>query len=178
LGQDRSIIYSVGSVVSSSETGLALVRFSVDQGINWSILAGSEYSAYSEGNWLYNQFLGFAAETGGGLYVCGQLYNQSGQSGMPESGWIVREFHPNGVWGTTEIFRPGFGPCDTVPTSAGSTKARAIGFFGTDGVIVVGQLRGLYNNFWTVRRSTDQGATWATVDSLQTIDGWSGWLSG
>jgi hypothetical protein len=45
--------------------------------------------------------------------------------------------------------------------------ARAIGFHSTAGIFVVGRMGDSQRDVWTVRRSTDGGVTWATVDSFQ-----------
>jgi hypothetical protein len=68
----------------------------------------------------------------------------------------------------------------TIDAAAGTTGqslpafATAIAFHPTAGIFVVGQLWNKYGIIWTIRRSTDGGATWATVDSYQPAPYYSG----
>jgi hypothetical protein len=120
----------------------------------------------------YSACLALKVAPWGDMYAAGlttALAEYQGSVYWASPSWVVRK-RPAGGSGFTTV--------DTVPTSAGITWADGIGFFGNAGVIVVGQLRGMYYSFWTVRRSTDNGATWATADYLGTADGWTGWLGG
>jgi hypothetical protein len=130
---------------SATVSGKAFVWFSLDHGTNWTV------SDPWAGQTQTNAFLAMDLAVGnsGVVYVCGQVF--------ASSRWVVRKGQPtpSGIsWSTVDNFPASSGQ----PQSAYVRPATAPG--SADEVFVAGIAGGL----WTVRRSTDGGAIWVTVD--------------
>jgi hypothetical protein len=92
----------------------------------------------------------------GSILIVGFLTDSSGQR------WIVRRStNSGGSWS----------PVDSYQAKAGyPARAEAIAIASSGAVYVAGMVQGFqkgnYTLLWTVRRSTDGGATWSLVDSF------------
>jgi hypothetical protein len=130
---------------SATVSGRAFLWQSLDSGPTWTEI---DPWAGQSGTFLS---LDVAAGNNGSIYLCGYLYG-GGK-------WIVRRgdrTHGGINWTTVDSFAgtQAESICVRPPTLAGQP----------DEVLVSGFAGGL----WTIRRSADGGATWATVDSYST----------
>jgi hypothetical protein len=127
------------------------VRRSTDSGATWSTV--DDVAPFS-GSW-FNQANAIAADAAGNVYVAGYLNTGSGSGA-----WIVRKSASSGNFTTVDSF----------PCSGGIIGAAAIYVHPTAGIFVAGQadlvVKGVTIRAWIVRRSTNAGATWSTVDTF------------
>ena len=126
---------------------------------------------------------------GGENWVEDEIYQENGQEWDKAACFDIKG-HPNGdvyavggsvttgfSWevrkksaGATSVFTR----VDKVGPRSMATYAHAVAFNGTD-ILVVGRVDSGSGGLWTVRRSIDNGVTWATVDTF--ADGKGAWLS-
>ena len=129
-----------------------LVRRSTDGGVTWSLVEDFFPGGFE------TQPSGITADAAGNVYVAGTVDN--GTSAPLR--WTVRK----GVGGTS------FSTVDTFSTT-GPSQAQGIYAHPTAGIFAVGSatIPGTksfwYTTAWVVRRSTDAGSTWSTVDTFQ-----------
>ena len=127
------------------------VRRSSNGGVAWSTV--DDVAPFS-GSW-FNQANAVAADAAGDVYVAGYL-NTTSTTGA----WIVRK----------SVGGANFTTVDSLPSNSGIFGATAIFVHPTAGIFVAGQadvvVKGLTVRAWIVRRSTNAGATWQTVDTF------------
>lgn len=146
--------YVMGLASDDSNVYHWLVRKSTDGGATWSTVddynAASGKDASAEGG---------AFDQSGALYVTGNATN-----GSDISRWTVRKTLDGGAtWLLSDEYTK-----DGVNSSIASSAA--VDYENT--VIVAGYARnGSSVPVWTIRKSTDGGSTWATVDEYSLSDG-------
>src|SRR5439155_3450693 len=129
-----------------------LVRRSTDGGATWSLV-----DDFFPGGFLTEPF-GLTADAAGNIYVAGVVDPGTGSPMI----WTVRK----GVGGTS------FSTVDSFSVN-GSSQAQGIYAHPTAGIFAVGAAtvpgtKGYFHTVaWVVRRSTNGGATWSTVDTFQ-----------
>src|SRR6185503_6180660 len=138
-----------GENPTSPNNFAAVIRKSSDGGNTWSVVDFFDNGAGSAPEWW--EYYGITCDAAGILYAVGDDF---------ESGtWLVRRSLDGGLtWQTVDLF-PG--------------EARAV-TTDTDGnVYVAGQnvganvyLPGNNGRSWIIRKSTDGGASWSTVDTF------------
>ena len=152
-------VYAVGEYYDNA--GLLpnhwLVRRSTDGGITWSTT-----DDYQDGGWTTRPFA-VASDSAGNIYVAG--YSDSGTT----ENWIVRKGNGGNNFTTVDS-----------GSASGTRAALAVFVHPTAGIFVAGNgpiatstdKRGRVTTTygWLVRRSTDGGATWSTVDTLSGAD--------
>lgn len=156
---DAGNVYAVGDGMtvnnSKGQSGYWIVRKSSDQGMTWSTV---DQFALPGGTYSLGIARGFGKDTLGNIYVVGMA--QVTQNGANSSYWIVRKSSDRGsTWTTVDNFHYGL--------SFGS-EARAV-ICTPSGIFVSGggqkpYLKSGALDRWLVRRSTNGGATWTTVD--------------
>lgn len=134
---------------STTGTKVWVVRESVDGGVTWDTVDAFSQGATAKpscGDIKVNPYTGdvFAVGVGNTGSAAGFL-------------WAVRKRTANAAAFTT-VDMVGAPPIN---------EARAVGFHPTAGVFVVGRMGDSTKYRWTVRRSTDRGVSWTTVDSFQ-----------
>jgi hypothetical protein len=145
-------IYVAGQAYGNDPTNHWIVRRSTDGGSSWALV--DDFGPGSSAAQPY----GVTADAAGNVYVIGMANHAS----LNDFVWTVRR----GLGGTS------FTTVDTFGGNAGS-QAQAIYADPTAGIFAVGSAnvpgtKGYkYTTAWIVRRSTDRGATWSTVDSFQ-----------
>jgi hypothetical protein len=157
-GINKLVVDSAGRLYAAGLFGGVWTTFrSEDHGVTWSVI-----DSFSTGANSYPEVRGIATDANGNVYVAGSAI----PSRSPRQ-WLVRKgvpnlSAPNGIsWTTIDVFTPGknYGAfACAVATRAASAGPAEIYVGGTAGSS--GGVR------WTVRRSTDGGATWATIDSF------------
>ena len=126
---------------------------------------------------------------GGENWVEDEIYQENGQEWDKAACYDIKG-HPNGdVYAVGSYVTTGFSwvvrkksagatslftRVDKVGPKSFATQAHAVAFNGND-VLVVGRVDSGSGGLWTVRRSIDNGVTWATVDTF--ADGKGAWLS-
>jgi hypothetical protein len=149
----------VQGAASYSGPGMWTVRQGTDGGTNWTTV--DDYTFVGSGSYCYPNAV--AADAAGNIFVAGGVsYTNSTQA------WTVRKGIGGTNWFTVDTFPP-----------AGSGWAQAIFAHPTAGVFAVGKrsITLIRNNKqstsqdWIVRRSVDDGVTWATVDAFQLASG-------
>jgi hypothetical protein len=149
IGTDptRSILYTAGSA-DANGVHVAVLRTSEDGGQTWRLL-----DEFAPPNWPYAHFRAFGSAPSGGLFTAGEVWD-------PVSGtknWVVRRSTDQGAtWRTVDMFDEG----TVSKPSCGDIKVTASGEIYAAGVA------GSNSPTWVVRKSADNGATWATVDSF------------
>ena len=149
-------LFAVGAAADNFSSRATIdwtVRRSTDGGATWTVQdlvhsgVGGKAKCYA-----------VRAAPWGEIYAAGQTGTNQGAGGWM---WLVRKSSDGGAtWRTVDSL-----------WDHASKQARAIGFGPTGSVFVAGWLGASFSNIgslWTVRRSTDRGATWTTVDSYQT----------
>jgi hypothetical protein len=148
-------LYAAGTYSDASDPNLTdhwIVRRSTAGGGGWTTVDDIAAS----GTW-YSQANSIATDAAGNVYLAGLV---------SDSAWIIRK----GIGGTN------FVTIDSVPSSSGNAiGASAILVHPTLGVFAAGQanvtVKGTSVAAWVVRRSTDGGRTWQTVDTVYTNQG-------
>ncbi len=158
IGTDPSgsILYSVGGATDTDGVRTGVARVSTDSGQSWSIVDG-----FKPAGWAWTQYRGFGSAANGALFTAGELWD-----GVPNIGtknWIVRRSIDGGVtWTTQDVFDDGAGG----KPSCGDIKAAPSGAIYAAGVTAA---QGGANGWsWLVRKSSDGGASWTTVDQVVT----------
>jgi hypothetical protein len=155
IASDRAgTLYAVGTYSDESDPNLTdhwVVRRRGAGGAGWTTVDDIAAS----GTW-YNQANSAAADAAGNVYLAGLLSN---------SAWTIRK----GVGGTN------FATIDSVPSNGNAIGASSILVHPTAGVFAAGQanviVKGTSVAAWLVRRSTDGGTTWQTVDTIYSSQG-------
>jgi tetratricopeptide (TPR) repeat protein len=133
------------------------VRRSTDGGATWTV-----QDLVDSGSGGKAKCFAVQVAPWGEIYAAGQTSTNQGAGGWV---WLVRKSSDGGAtWRTVD--------------SSWDQQARqawAIAFAGTDTVYVAGNMSGTFGTkngeVWVVRRSSDRGATWATVDTFQEAPG-------
>jgi hypothetical protein len=142
----------VAGTISDGASTHAYVERTADDGATWPSIDDFRDT--------FNQHFvakGLARTSSGVLYAAG--------SGGGQSAWIVRKSTDGGTsWTTVDSWSP---------SATGSASANAIGVTPSGAIFAVGQRVPIFNSdeYWVVRRSTDGGATWSTVDDFQLTTG-------
>lgn len=149
------ILYAGGGM-SDGTAGHWIVRQSHDGGSAWTT---SDNFQYAPGK--ASACTDLAADGQGTVYAVGRVTKANGATG----GWAVRKSENGGAWATVDIQ-------DGTTSGAGSyLGALAVATHPNGSVFVVGALLQKGEAVWTVRRSTNRGATWTTVDATSPKQG-------
>lgn len=130
-----------------------IVRRSTDSGLTWSTV-----DDFVPGGILV-QANAIAVDSAGNVYVAGDA---GYANAIGNNYWTVRK----GIGGTN------FTTMESLATGDSANTAQAILVHPTAGIFVAGEFPVIVNKFggtaleWTVRRSTNGGAGWATVDTF------------
>lgn len=131
-----------------------IIRESFDAGATWSPADDPAPFANDTGGSCAD----IKVHPSGDVYACGIA---------PDLGWVVRKRPAGGAFST--VF-----PQSPSALEAGG-QAYQVGFHPNGDVFVVGcVVDSAGSSTWTVRRSSDQGETWDTVDSFRSAE----WTSG
>ena len=151
-------LYTAGQAYDAANVRHAVVMRSSNQGVTWATI---EDFNYRPGTNTY--FLSFAVDPAQNLYAVG-VANLAPLSGAPDH-WIVRKSADHGAtWITADDFVPDTGASD------GRNTASGVAVDGAGNVYVVGMVHQRVGKssypyeFWVVRKSSNAGATWTTVD--------------
>ena len=151
-------LYTAGQAYDAANIRHAVVMRSSDQGATWATI---EDFNYRPGTNTY--FLSFAVDPAQNLYAVG-VANLAPLSGAPDH-WIVRKSADHGAtWTTADDFVPDIGASD------GRNTASGVAVDAAGNVYVVGMVHQRVGKssypyeFWVVRKSSNAGATWTTVD--------------
>jgi hypothetical protein len=133
-----------------------LVRRSSDLGFNWTTVDSPAVGAMGS----YPSAGDVKVAASGEVYAAGA---QAGGSSPFQ--WVVRKSSlagDPGSWASVDVLG-----------TIGASEARSIAFNAAGTVFVAGRVANAQNGSatWTVRRSQNQGATWATVDAYQETAG-------
>jgi hypothetical protein len=142
-------VYTVGTGRASATDGRWVVRKSTDGGNTFATVMTYRYSASG------NEAMAVAVDTRDNVYVAGRGVDSKGFYR-----WIVCKSSDGGAtWRVVDDHTLGR---DTWPSGICASASGAI--------YVVGQgsqwVKGGNDTYWLVRRSTDAGATWTTVDKF------------
>jgi len=147
-------LYAAGTYSDAADPNITdhwFVRRSADGGATW--LTVDDVAPFS-GSW-FNQANAIAADGAGNVYVVGYM-NTISTGGA----WIVRKSAGGASFSTV----------DSLPSNGGIIGATAVFVHPTAGIFVAGQadvvIKGVTVRAWIVRRSTNAGATWSTVDTF------------
>ena len=147
-------VFAVGRGVDSTNTAHWIVRRSADAGTTWTTVDDFQYAP---GRLSWAQAV--TVDAAGAVFVAGYC-REAGPSLRDR--WIVRKSADAGAtWTTVESFVYG---------SGNRTQAHDV-VVGASGVYVVGLGTTNRGERWLVRRSTDGGATWGTLDDFQLAAG-------
>ncbi len=151
-------IYAAGWGQDSSQAFHGLVMRSGDQGANWATVLDFNYLPSFD----TSAFTALAFDSAQNLYAAGVAEDQNGTN---NSHWLVVKSPDYGTtWATVmdvnfpsyadpqPIITPVIGPAYIAGDSSGNVFA------------VLGNIQDR-GNYWVVRRSTDAGAHWTTVDT-------------
>lgn len=145
-----------GGGISDGTAGHWIVRRSDDIGSNWQTVDDFQYAPGKA-----SACTDLAADGRGVVYAVGRATQANGATGT----WIVRKSVNGGDWNTVDL-QPG------VNSGAGAyLGAMAVAVHPNGSVFVVGAQLRHGQSVWTVRRSTNQGATWTTVDATSPKEG-------
>ncbi len=153
FGDNSGNVFAIGNGSDGANTHW-IVRRSADQGATWTtvdnymLAAGKDAHPYT-----------INMDSLGNLYACGYAL------GTPAGAhWIVRKSTDAGLsWNTVDDFQY-LSPNDSVPTTL---TGDSLG-----NMFVSGSGRVTDQTFhWLTRKSTDQGATWSTVDDFNYVAG-------
>ncbi len=145
-------LYVAGRYYGGTASTDKIVRRSADGGATWTTVDDFQSNNYYEFPLAAG---GITADAGGNVYVT-----------EPFSAWVVRK----GAGGTN------FTTVDSLSTGGGITGVEGVFAHPTAGVFSVGSAYVVVKNrstvAWLVRRSTNGGATWTTVDAYQASSGY------
>jgi hypothetical protein len=131
-----------------------IVRRSTDGGATWTTVDAFDQGFDFSGNTYPT---GISVDPAGNVYVAGQSYVPGDSAGTVRSVWTIRQ----GIGGSS------FSTVDAVADG----EVNGLLVHPTAGIFAVGQINvvinGTLTTAWGVRRSTDGGATWSTVESFQ-----------
>jgi hypothetical protein len=151
-------LYTAGWAYDAANIRHALVMCSSDQGATWATIQDFNYRPGTN-----TYFLSFAVDPAQNLYAIG-VATMASLSGNPDH-WIVRKSADHGAtWTTADDFVPDSGVGD------GRNVASGVAVDAAGNVYVVGMIhkrvgKSSYSyEFWVVRKSSNAGATWTTVD--------------
>jgi len=138
---------------SSSYDGLVLRTDTT--GTTWQF---SDDTNPSRSLYQNSMVFGVGVDSSGNAYSVGYLTPACSKISCPASYWVVRKSSDGGIsWSTVESFQ-----------YASGQGATAYGF-GADGsgnIFVAGTASDKTGNHWVVRKSSNAGQSWATVDVL------------
>ena len=142
----KGVLYSAGSLGPFGNSDW-YVRKSSDHGVTWQ-----KVDRYKLAPGRNATVMGIAVDSQDRVFVTGYA-----QGSDRYSRWVVRRSIDNGTtWSTVDNYQMG-----ARRTARGYNIAA-----GAPGLFVVGMARDTSNvTLWTVRKSTDGGTTWTTVDS-------------
>lgn len=148
IANDGATLYVAGSGIDSSNNTHWLVRKSTDAGATWSTV-----SDYYLANTKTSIAMGIAV-VGSSIYVVG-----SGVDSSNYTHWIVRKSTDSGAtWATVDDFNY---------TATKESIARSVVADSNGNIFVAGySIVSGTSTKWTVRKSSDAGATWTTVDAF------------
>ena len=131
-----------------------VVRRSTDGGLTWTAADDFDMGGFSG---AFDPPTGITADLAGNVYVCGV----SAVAG--KLSWTIRKGTGGTSFSTVDIF--------TMPNS----RPEAIFAHPTAGIFTVGYgdiiIKGKASRAWVMRRSTDSGANWQTIDTFQLSSG-------
>ncbi len=155
-------LYVIGTAYNGGDyTNHWLVRRSGDHGLTWSTV--DDFVTVGAGAFLV-QPTGVAADAAGNVYVAGGAVYANPSD---RSYWTVRK----GIGGTN------FTMVDSFPT-VNYDQAQAVFVHPTAGIFAAGEAPVATNKFgnvssgWVVRRSTNAGASWTTIDTFVLLSGY------
>ena len=147
-------LYTAGWADDAANIQHALVMRSSDQGVTWATIEDFNYRPGTN-----TCFYGFGVDPAQNLYAVGLATMGSLDH------WIVRKSADHGAtWTTADDFVPDSGVSD------GRNWASGVAVDGAGNVYVVGMAHQRVGKssypyqFWVVRKSSNAGATWTTVD--------------
>ncbi len=155
ITQDSAgVLYASGAAADGTGMFHWIVRKSADSGTTWTTVddfnAVSDKDAFAEGG---------VSDSSGALYIVGNAMNSTFNSR-----WTVRKTVDGGTtWTTSDDY-----------SKESDKNAAASGIavdHGTSIVAVGNATTSASVQMWTIRRSTDNGATWSTVDEFTLADG-------
>jgi len=146
----------VGGGLSDGAAGHWIVRQSNDGGSSWSTADDFQYAPGKA-----SACTDLAADGQGTVYAVGRVTKANGATGV----WAVRTRENGGPWSTVEAL-------GGTTSSAGSyLGAMAVATHPNGSVFVAGATLQKGQAVWTVRRSTNRGASWTTVDATSPKEG-------
>ncbi len=153
LGSFGNGLYLAGSAVTSGSRYWVVYR-SQDKGQSWSRVL--EYQGTAGDQKAFGHAMGVDSQ--------GSIYSVGGATLGGRDTWIVRKSATGlaGTWNNVDAFN----------LSASSTEERATSFAkGLDGTLYVGGFAKDGAASALLRRSSDNGATWTTIDNFQVTPG-------
>jgi hypothetical protein len=164
IGTDSSkiLLYSAGwATIDSSGTQAGVVRASADSGRTWTVLD----LWYPTNVWPVTEYQSFCAAPPspalpkGALFTSGDMASDLANTGTID--WIVRRSVDGGAtWTLQDVLDTGVG---------GKDQCRAIHVAPSGAIYaagIAGTNQAAAGFAWVVRRSSDGGTTWTTVDSV------------
>jgi hypothetical protein len=146
----RSEIYVVGHILDSNLMQRWIVRRSTDFGATWTTV--DDFGSFAD-----TVAYGVAIDAKGQVYVVGTMYGTFV--------WTVRKSLDGIHWSTVDSYMPSVANPATHAQSVAVDSAGSVYVAGMDYSDLA--RRGLL----TVRKSTDEGATWNTVESYASSEG-------
>lgn len=141
-------IYSGGRAMDNTGVTHWIIRKSTDAGTTWTVV-----DDYNADVWYDSQNNALTADTLGNIYAAGSA-NGSG----PVYGIVRKSSDSGATWGTVDnysLFKGKLASAEDLSVD-GSGNIFSVGYASDSSNIL----------HWIVRKSTDSGATWATVDDF------------
>lgn len=147
-------IYAVGYGTDSSNIFHAIIRKSTDRGASWSTINDYNYAASKESSYSVIIFSG-----SGNIFVAGY-----GTDSSSVTHWIIRKSTDNGsTWSTVNDYNF---------SATKNSNSYGIANDSTNNLFSVGTALDTSNrNHWIVHKSSDDGATWSTVNDYSLVKG-------
>ncbi len=147
-------IYVAGSAADGSLVSHAIVRKSTNGGSSWSVITNYQLAVGKS-----STNTGMSIDSNGSLYTVGQ-----GVDSANSRFWLVRKSTDGGsTWSIVDSFQWSVGK---------EAYASSIHITSSNEIYVAGQAKDNSSSpFWFVRKSTDGGSTWSTVDNFQHVTG-------
>ena len=149
-------LYTVGSAFDAANIQHALVMRSSDQGVTWAAIEDFNYRPGTN-----TSFYGFGVDPAQNLYAVGLA-----TMGSSRSHWLVRKSADHGVtWATVDDYVPDSGASDQRNTASGFAADSSGNIYVVGmGFTRVGTKSSYPHQYWIVRKSSNSGASWSTVD--------------